>query len=950
MAAARGRRRPSASPAHPPPRARALADTRSGTRSRRRRSGPPRRAHGTASGPGGAREAARWGTPARGGRHGRERSPGEDRGLAGRRLRAAGDAKARIGEHRAAARGQRRAGPVGEARQEQLDASERGSGPGPEPGADAVDEDEDDRHAHVITRVRRAGATACAVARSAAAGETPDPPGGILRASARAPWPAYRPSTPTARSFDGDAVPARRGEPVAAALLAAGRPLVSRSAKYHRPRGAFCLTGSCGSCLVRRRAPEPARVPDAVRGRALGRDAERPADRGARPARRDRSRLSARPRPPPPHDLERGREPCRGRDLAAARRDRRAARSRCSRSAPPDPPWRSGSTRSSWGGPGGPRRGRGARRGGPPRPRRGRGARRGRSASLPVRPSWRAGSRLGRARRREGHRGGRRDRRAYDRAGPVARRRQPARGARRGGAPAPAPSRPPARVVVATGGHPQPPASRTAIAQACTAAAASRWPSRSTASCRRRAVVVGDGAGRTLAARLAAAGMEVRRLTGTDGSASPRPRPRVRALETAGERILCDVVAIATPPACPPPSSRASSGRRVVLVPEAGVFALRVSEDGRTGVPGLFAAGEVTGAMGARAARTGRRAGRRRGDEDHRLHLRGRARRRGPARVRRRQPRPRVGEAIHRLRNRPVPGEELASRRRPRAAPARGDARRGDALHGPSALPPVPPACSRRSIPTRCRSTRASPSSLPRRAPRRPEPRSPARADVVIVGGGIMGLALAYELTRRGRDVLVLERAYLNAGASGRNGGGVRAQWATPTMIRLARRSLELCDRFAVEMGTTSGSGAADTCSSPPPLSRWRASRRTRAAPAGGAPHARHRSRRGPRRGAAARRPRFLAASYNPDDGEALAVPVGLRRPCRGGGARIATFTRVTGFETAEKRVTAVVTDRAAVRATSWSSPPAPGRRRSRRSRWRSRTGPPATRSSSPSP
>ena len=50
--------------------------------------------------------------------------------------------------------------------------------------------------------------------------------------------------------------------------------------------------------------------------------------------------------------------------------------------------------------------------------------------------------------------------------------------------PAPAPSRPPARVVVATGGHPQPPASRTAIAQACTAAAASRWPSRSTASCR----------------------------------------------------------------------------------------------------------------------------------------------------------------------------------------------------------------------------------------------------------------------------------------------------------------------------------------------------------------------------------------------------------------------------------------------------------------------------------
>ena len=52
-------------------------------------------------------------------------------------------------------------------------------------------------------------------------------------------------------TFDGHAVPARAGESVASALLAAGRLVVSRSAKYHRPRGPFCLSGSCGSCLVR---------------------------------------------------------------------------------------------------------------------------------------------------------------------------------------------------------------------------------------------------------------------------------------------------------------------------------------------------------------------------------------------------------------------------------------------------------------------------------------------------------------------------------------------------------------------------------------------------------------------------------------------------------------------------------------------------------------------------
>jgi sarcosine oxidase subunit alpha len=50
---------------------------------------------------------------------------------------------------------------------------------------------------------------------------------------------------------DGHRVAARTGESVTSAMLAAGRPLVSRSSKYHRPRGPFCLSASCASCLVR---------------------------------------------------------------------------------------------------------------------------------------------------------------------------------------------------------------------------------------------------------------------------------------------------------------------------------------------------------------------------------------------------------------------------------------------------------------------------------------------------------------------------------------------------------------------------------------------------------------------------------------------------------------------------------------------------------------------------
>jgi sarcosine oxidase subunit beta len=77
-----------------------------------------------------------------------------------------------------------------------------------------------------------------------------------------------------------------------------------------------------------------------------------------------------------------------------------------------------------------------------------------------------------------------------------------------------------------------------------------------------------------------------------------------------------------------------------------------------------------------------------------------------------------------------------------------------------------------------------------------------SKADVVIIGGGIMGLALAWNLAERGiTDVVVLEKGYLCAGASGRNGGGVRMQWGTPTLIHLARRSIELMRRFAREMG-----------------------------------------------------------------------------------------------------------------------------------------------------
>src|SRR5512140_2304674 len=51
--------------------------------------------------------------------------------------------------------------------------------------------------------------------------------------------------------LDGEPVEAGPSDTVAAALLRNGVTTFTRSAKYHRPRGPFCLSGTCGQCLCR---------------------------------------------------------------------------------------------------------------------------------------------------------------------------------------------------------------------------------------------------------------------------------------------------------------------------------------------------------------------------------------------------------------------------------------------------------------------------------------------------------------------------------------------------------------------------------------------------------------------------------------------------------------------------------------------------------------------------
>lgn len=79
----------------------------------------------------------------------------------------------------------------------------------------------------------------------------------------------------------------------------------------------------------------------------------------------------------------------------------------------------------------------------------------------------------------------------------------------------------------------------------------------------------------------------------------------------------------------------------------------------------------------------------------------------------------------------------------------------------------------------------------------------PSSADVVIIGGGVMGASTAYHLTLAGvRDVLLLEReALFGQGASGRCAGGVRYQFSTEVNIKLSLVSLPMLERFREEIG-----------------------------------------------------------------------------------------------------------------------------------------------------
>lgn len=74
-------------------------------------------------------------------------------------------------------------------------------------------------------------------------------------------------------------------------------------------------------------------------------------------------------------------------------------------------------------------------------------------------------------------------------------------------------------------------------------------------------------------------------------------------------------------------------------------------------------------------------------------------------------------------------------------------------------------------------------------------------ADVVVAGGGVMGCALAYQLSKRGVDVLLLEKAELGSQSTGKCAGGVRQQFSNEANVRLQMLAVRQLEAFESEVG-----------------------------------------------------------------------------------------------------------------------------------------------------
>lgn len=74
-------------------------------------------------------------------------------------------------------------------------------------------------------------------------------------------------------------------------------------------------------------------------------------------------------------------------------------------------------------------------------------------------------------------------------------------------------------------------------------------------------------------------------------------------------------------------------------------------------------------------------------------------------------------------------------------------------------------------------------------------------SDIVIIGGGIVGVSIAHELAKRGENVILFEKRYIGSGSTFRCATGIRQQFGDEANIQVMKRSVELWKKYSEEYG-----------------------------------------------------------------------------------------------------------------------------------------------------
>lgn len=195
----------------------------------------------------------------------------------------------------------------------------------------------------------------------------------------------------------------------------------------------------------------------------------------------------------------------------------------------------------------------------------------------------------------------------------------------------------------------------------------------------------------------------------------------------------------------------------------------------------------------------------------------------------------------------------------------------------------------------------------------------PKKADVVIIGGGIIGVSTALFLAERGVDVVLCEKGVLGGEQSSRNWGWVRVMGRDRREIPLAIEALKIWDGLDVRVGGQTGfhrSGIAYISETETDVANRDAWLKLAQA------HGLDTRQIGPDETAAVMRgagQRYKGALYTPSDGRAepqKAVPA-IAAGARRAGARILIGCAVRGIEKSAGRISAVITEKGRIETSA---------------------------------